>query len=233
MMGIGSEGIRTMRMNSILAATAALSLSAIGIAHANVVETGSIASQGASSYNFPGSNVVLSKYDTLTLPTLNDIILTVSTTEAANVAVNNVSGTDYGFTNGTATVIINLTGPGGLNTFLTTVATVTSGTAFGSSITNFPGLTGTTTYTTTISGAGLAAYEGIGNITLNFLGLTGSGSFNGTSSAPSDTLFFGGGAHIGVDVTATFENAPEPASLAILGSAIIGIGMIRRRARVA
>jgi hypothetical protein len=211
-----------------LVAVAAVS---IGTAHADVIETGSIASQGASAYNYPGANVVLAQYDTLSLPTLNALILTVKTSEAANVAVNNVSGTDYGFTNGTATVIIGLTGPGGLSTYLNTVATVSMGTALGNSITNFAGLTGPTTFTTTITGASLATYEGPGTVTLNFLGITGSGSFNGTSSAPSNTLFFGGGANIGVDVTADFVNAPEPASLALLGSALAGIGFIRRRAR--
>ena len=230
--GLRIKRIKPMRMKLVLAATAALSLGATGIASANVVETGSIASTGAASYA-GGLNVVMSQYDTLTLPTLNSLVLTITTNEAANVAVNNTSATDYSFTNGTASVNMILTGPGGLFQLLTTSATVASGTAFANSTTNFPGLTGTTTYTTTLSGASLAPFEGTGNFSLTFVGLTGSGAFSGTSSAPSNTLFFGGGANIGVDVTADFQNAPEPASLAVLGTAIAGIGIMRRRKRAA
>lgn len=222
-----------MRIKFLLAATAALSVAAAGMASANVVETGSIASTTASSYGGSGLNVVLSQYDTSTLPTLNALVLTITTSEAANVAVSNTSQTtDYGFTNGTATVLIQLTGAGA-TTVLTTSATVSTGTAFKNATTNFPGLTGTTTYTTTISGASLSPYEGTGNFTLNFLGLSGSGSYSGTSGAPSNTLFFGGGASIGVNVIADFQNVPEPASLAILATAIAGIGMMRRRGRAA
>jgi hypothetical protein len=182
MMGIRPEGIKTMRMKLVLAATTMLSLTAIGMARANVIETGSIASQTAVSYASPGSNVILSQYDTLSLPTLTGIVLTVTTSEAANVGVNNNSGTNYSFTNGTASVLISLTGPGGVTTFVNTTATVASGTAFANTITNFAGLTGTTTYTTTISGANLAAYEGLGTVSLNFLAVTGGASFSGNSS---------------------------------------------------
>ena len=219
-----------MRMKYILAATAALSLSAISAAHADVIYTGNIASQNATNYGGSGANVVLNQYDTLTLPALNAIILTVTTSEAANVGVNNHSTTtDYGFTNATATVLLDLTGPGGLSNTLSTTATQASGTALANSITNFPGLTSGTTYSVTLTGANLAAYEGTGSVSLNFLALTGGALFGGTTSAPNNTLFFGGGANLGVNVMIDYQNVPEPASLAILGSAMLGMGLIRRR----
>jgi hypothetical protein len=217
-----------------LAATTAFAIAGFNIAtaSASLVFTNSIAQRVSTDY-LGGLSVALPQFDT-TLGTLNSIVLTVATNEVANVGVSNFSGTDYAFTNGNASVSLITSGPGGFFDFLTTTATVASGTALTGQVTNFSGLTGSNSATFNIASSNFASYEGLGLSNMTFNALVTSTNFSGSSAAPSNALFFGGGANLGVDVTITYDYtsaAPEPASIALIGTAITGIGVVRRRRR--
>lgn len=220
-----------MKTKFVLAATTALSLAYIGTASADVIQQGIISSEPSTNF-YPSTSVSLTKYDNTTLPALDAITITVTTQEAANISISNSSGTPYAFTSASATVGLLLFGPGGVSTYLTTSATQASGTA-APGITDFAGLTGTTSYTTTISAANFSAFEGpSGTVAFTFESLLDGASFSGSTGAPSNTLYFGGGANLGVTVTVDYSNAPEPASMALFGTAMAGLGVIRRRRSV-
>jgi hypothetical protein len=204
----------------------------VGTASADMIYTGTIDSQAASNYS-QGLSITVPQFDT-TQGTLSGILITVSTTEAASVQVNNVSLTNYTFTNGFAQIFLNATGPGGFNQNLITAATVASGTATANTTSTFPGLTSSnTTGSISIPSADFLSYEGVGLANLTFDALVINTSFSGSSSAPDSTLFFGGAANLGVTVTVDYEYAPEPTSIALIGTAMAGLGIVRRRRRSA
>jgi hypothetical protein len=229
------QGLKSMTNKFLLAASTIVAITGfhIATASANLIYTNSIASQSSTNYA-SGLAVTLPKFDT-TLGTLNSIIFTVSTSELANVAVSNASPTtDYAFTNGNAALTLFTTGPGGFFNSLLTSATVANGTALQNSVTFFSGLTGISSAATNIGSSNFASYEGVGLANLIFDALVVGTNFSGNSAAPSNTLFFGGGANLGVDVSIEYDftvAAPEPASVALIGTAMAGLGVARRRRR--
>jgi len=76
-------------------------------------------------------------------------------------------------------------------------------------------------------------YEGVGNS--NYQLAYGNGTYSGSSTAPGGTVFFGGDANSSgtASVVYTFSPAPEPASMALLGSGLLAVSglQLRRRRR--
>jgi len=165
------------------------------------------------------------------LGTLTGVTVNYSINGSINFAITNISQTSYSFTNGSTTGTLTISGANQtVAVTKTETATVASGTA----------IFGTTTFpSVTISEAGgftasdLADYTGTGNATLYFQGSALASS--GTTSAPSNTVFFGGGesANANLSVVYTYTvpvvTTPEPADIAIFAVALVGLGLVLRR----
>ena len=226
-----------MRRHFILAASALVAMLGVDVGAANAVPlsyTGSITLQPSTNYA-GGLPVSVTKFDT-SLGTLNSVVISIATNESATVQISNFyqPQQDFAFTNAVATVGLLVTGPALYFSLLSTSATQASGTAFQTSVTSFPGLTGSAFSTpVTEPSANFGTFEGAGLATMNFTALVTGATFGGSSSAPGGALFFGGSASLGVDVTVAYDytpfSAPEPAGIALIGTAIAALGIARRR----
>ncbi|MGD1070919.1 MAG: PEP-CTERM sorting domain-containing protein [Bryobacteraceae bacterium] len=166
-----------------------------------------------------------------TLGTLNDVIITLYDTSTATVDIENITSGSLPFTNATASIPITITGGGATDTD-TAAASVASGTAV-PGLNVFTGVTGNTSNATTVTGAGLSLWENppaSNTITLTIT--EGNGSYSGNGQQGS--LFFGGAisatsqATVEYDYT-PFSSTPEPASFALVGLALVGFGVARKR----
>lgn len=204
-------------------------------AKADVIETGSISLQNVADYAGAGLNIILPQYNA-SPGSLTGIQITVNTSALANISVqNNDPLNSYQFQNASAAALIQLSGPASYTSYINTVATLASGIAYPNQATGYPGITGSNGSIIDVSPSNLSAYEGGGNIMLNFLAPLGNASFSGTAiGAPSNTVYFGGGDQLAIDVTLDYEtpnhdSIPEPATCALLGTGMVTVAGVRRR----
>ncbi len=95
-----------------------------------------------------------------------------------------------------------------------------------------PGLTATNSDGTSIN-SGLSAFEGASPINVMFQALVGAITVTGTETTGNGDLSFGGSGTAGAIFEVTYEyNAvltPEPTSMVLIGSSILGLGLLLRR----
>lgn len=221
-----------MQKSKILLLMAMACVLLAGSAHAaTIIQTCTIAVTGVPYTQ----NCVMNQFNQPAAGTLTAVTLTL-TNVGGNVLPEqtNISGSALAFTNSVATIGLSLTGPNTIsvsqvsNSCSGTVAALSTNTSC--TPTTFTGLSAAP-----VSGT-LASYIGSGTITPTFAAsgqlLSASGS-GGTGSAGN--LFFGGTGAIGGTFTLTYTynppttGTPEPATLAMLGSALIGVGLIGRK----
>jgi len=184
---------------------------------------------------------------TVTIPTFNQtgdtpntykqltsVQIVMNWVMTGEVDVFNNSASNLAFTNATGQVPLLITGPDGSSFGATGVAGPISGTAnCCNTITSFPGLTGSGTQNYNVIGGGLSSYEAFYNGTQTYsLSFTAQdGTFGGTGG--SGHLFYGGSATTGAGVVVTYNydvvTIPEPGSFVMLGSALLGLGVLIRK----
>jgi hypothetical protein len=149
----------------------------------------------------------------------------------------------HNFTAASSSVPLSITGPDGtvVNTTAVTgpsgggsvAAAPPCGFALCASETTVSGLTGSGTANNTVIGNGLNSYYGNGVTTLSFNFTSGNSSYTGTEVGGSGHLAFSGNAldGAGIEVTYNYDTLtiPEPGSFVMLGSALLGLGLVIRK----
>jgi len=171
------------------------------------------------------------------LGTLESVTLTLTSTVGGSVEIYNLTNSPQSFTNAFATMTVDVTGPDKSAVSVTPSAFVPSGIANAGVyvLTSFTpdSSHGNGTASASVKARYLGEYEapgGLGTVDLT-LSSSGSGSYGG--AALLDALAFAGAADAYGDVKVVYEYRtaiPEPAEYAaILGSASVGLALLRRR----
>jgi hypothetical protein len=194
-------------------------------AFAGVISYSTTIATSAVSFS---QSLSLQKFDT-SLGTLTGVTLGLTNNATANVDVANFTAFSQAFINATAAIPVTLTGPDGSFVSATATAGPFNNTA-APGLNAFSGLTATNSNTFSVLPANWSSYEGLGFATAAFIASATTGVFSG-SSVPG--VFFGGSANAGGTATVTYtyttSEVPEPATMAILGAGLLGLGTARRR----
>ena len=210
-------------MKKVLALLVAMSASA----SAATVSYSHVTSSTATPFT---DNFTLQKFDPTVFGTLTGILINFSTSITAEVDVFNNTGANQTFTAATATSPLTLTGPAGATVNANAVAGPFNGTA-APGFTPFGGLTGNNSASITVAPVNFGLYTGTGAATAAFQAVAGNGTYSGTS-VPG--VFFGGSAIASGTSTITYTYstaAPEPATMGLLGSALLGLGFLKFRTK--
>ena len=99
---------------------------------------------------------------------------------------------------------------------------------------NNTGLSATGTASNSITSA-LGAFESASPVNVPYQGIVGSISVNGTETSGNGDLQFSGSGQAGAIFEVTYEyiplNSPEPTTMVLIGSSILGLGLLLRRTR--
>jgi hypothetical protein len=220
------------RLRRILS-TATLATLAVGVASATpIIQTMSVATQTtpiSQDLFFNGFNTM---GGTLTL---TGVEITLATTATAEIDIINTLGTTQAFTSATASIPVSASL---VTTATSTTAaeTVTAGPIAGTLSTGvgpyaFPGNSATASFTDTV-GSGLFS-EFIGGTNSVEIGVVGNnGTYGGNANSG---VFFSGSAAanelVSVEYDYVVSTTPEPTTMLLFGSALVGLGFMRKRSK--
>jgi hypothetical protein len=215
---------------------ATISLCVLAASHASAemvsYSTAIPASDGAGHNSLPTSaSFTLPEFNPA-LGTLESISIKFALSYQGEVDIYNFSGSTQ-TASASSTVPLNFTAPSSGAPSVNAAYSVTGVSLTSTPASNaFLGPVLSTTLSFNPTSPNFAAYEGVGSSDYS-LGY-GDGTYSGTSTAPGGTVFFGGDANSSgtASVVYTFAPAPEPTTLALLGSGLLAIGGLRYRRRV-